>query len=1243
MTGFNPYPGLRPFEAAEAYLYFGRDEQRDELLRRLQRHRFVAVVGPSGSGKSSLVRAGLMTDLHGGFMVPAGSQWKVSCLKPGGDPLGNLARTLKACLYNDARMDTTEGTQAGFFVGATLRRGPLGLTEAVRLGGLRSGENLLLLVDQFEEIFRYRQAASVHDHSAAFVRLLLEATRQHDIPIYIVLTMRSDYLGECAHFRALPEAINSGLYLIPRMTRNQLRQAITGPAAVAGSELESPLIQCLLNEAGEDPDQLPVLQHALRRTWEEWRKSQSNSTPPGLEHYQAVGGMAKALSRHADEAYQELPDDKSRRIAESVFKRLTEKGDNHAAVRRPTSFEELCKVAQGEQGEVEQVIDAFRRPDRSFLTSSHPKLEGTAFIDISHESLMRVWERLSQWVDEETESARQYIRLVQRAEEQAKKGLMVGRELSVYLKWREDQCPQKAWAERYAPSSFDGTMAFLDKSQKARQEAWRQKEARRRRRLMRAYGLAFLFLSLGLIVGLLWQLAESRREQALASGLAAQAELERPKAPAQLQLSTLLALESARRLPNPEAEQTLRQNLSLLPLPASPLVDQGRVADVAFSADGALLAAAEGNRVLVWGWDAPRPRGAAKILRHPERVLAIAFSPDDSQSLAAASGDSVWLWDLNPQGDPTSRRFPQQSRIFDVAFSKDGTVAAADYRMTRLWDASTGQVALSLQDSAARALAFHPQNAALLATAEGDRAIVWDLQSGQILKEFKHDDRVNAIAFSKDGSLLATASSDRSARVWEWPSGRQAARLEHGSQAVRSSLDDALSLESNGEVLDVAFSPDGQFLATASSDLTARVWGKSSWSGNDASEDFRMIHQSVVNSAAFSPDSKYLATGSVDPSPGWIWELSRGDQAGRMTHQHSVTELAFSPEGRYLATATSGDKTARVWEAAANDREVFEVTAPGPVDALRLAPNGQSLLALGPDGFLQAQWTPTGGIRELRRSEVPPDWAKVALSPQGDYWAAASQYGSPASLREAGFTVRVWRTADGEQVAGGVEGLHPLSALAVGPGGAYLATAEMGVPRNQGDFSAPAVSLWRLAEGRVDGRHRFEVEASCLAFSPDGRYLAAAGHGSAWVWRAESGQRVAVLAPPRQVVSIAFDPGSTRLTTVSGSQMVQVGGLLLSTSGGEALVWEVGSGRQVARIASQEGLNQAAFSPDGSLLATAGSDGVARIWRWRTKDLIFEACRRMTRNLSQEEWSEFLPGEPYRKTRSDLPAALPPD
>jgi energy-coupling factor transporter ATP-binding protein EcfA2 len=536
-THDNPFPGLRPFDANENHLFFGRDGQSDEILTSLRRNRFVAVVGTSGSGKSSLIRAGLLPLLHGGFMAQASSSWRIALFRPGSDPIGNLARAL-----NRPDVLRTNGSNLAtdtVITETTLRRGGLGLIEAVRQSKMPPQSNLLIVVDQFEELFRFRgsRTSESADDDAAFVKLIIEATRQTDLPIYVVITMRSDFIGDCARFRELPETINRGLYLIPLMTRDQRRQAITGPAAVAGTEIAPRLINRVLNDAGESPEQLPLLQHALMRTWADWKTERKSVGLIDLESYEAVGGMEHALSQHADEAFDELPTERSKEIAEKLFRALAEKGPDNREVRRPTRVAEIAAIADASEAEVIAVIEAFRQPGRSFLMPPpEVELNSQSLIDVSHESLIRGWRRLRDWVESEALSAAIYRRVAETAAlyEAGQAGLWHDPDLQVALGWQLKTNPNQAWGRRYH-SGFPAAMNFLAESVADRDRESLLKEKQRVRELRRIRVFAavlavLLILAFASLVLAMNETRKARKQEVRANEEAARASKEAARA-----------------------------------------------------------------------------------------------------------------------------------------------------------------------------------------------------------------------------------------------------------------------------------------------------------------------------------------------------------------------------------------------------------------------------------------------------------------------------------------------------------------------------------------------------------------------------------------------------------------------------------------------------------------------------------------------------------------------------------------
>jgi tetratricopeptide (TPR) repeat protein/energy-coupling factor transporter ATP-binding protein EcfA2 len=498
---FNPFPGLRPFEPNEDHLFFGREKEIDDLLRRLRAGRFLAIIGTSGCGKSSLVRSGLIPSLGGGAMSDTSSDWKIALMRPGEDPLRHLAHALNA---PEALGPREKDPHNAVLLEATLRRGTRGLVEVVRQARIEKGANALVVVDQFEELFRFKrntQVENARDESAAFVKILLEAAGQRDFPIYVVLTMRSDFIGDCMEFTGLPEAVNDGLYLVPRMSRDEVRLAITGPVAVGGGKISQRLVLRLLNDFGDDLNQLPVLQHALMRTWDHWQARVPKTDAIDIDDYEAIGTIKQALSIHAEEAYEEAGTPERQRIVEKIFKGLTDTFSDPRGIRRPTSMRELTAIAEAPAAEVQSVIELFRRPGRSFLTPGPDvPLEDQTIVDVSHESLMRCWQRLKTWAEEERRSAEVYSRLsaAARWHEEGSAGLWRNPELEIALRWREKNRPTQAWAQRFN-QIFPLALNFLEMSEAERTREDDEKRHERRKKLRQLQWTAGILASLLLV------------------------------------------------------------------------------------------------------------------------------------------------------------------------------------------------------------------------------------------------------------------------------------------------------------------------------------------------------------------------------------------------------------------------------------------------------------------------------------------------------------------------------------------------------------------------------------------------------------------------------------------------------------------------------------------------------------------------------------------------------------------------
>ena len=471
-----PYPGLRPFRSDETDIFFGRQTHIDQLVEKLGATHFLAVTGPSGCGKSSLVHAGLIPALESGLLPSAGARWRIAAMRPGQHPIQRLVQSLLAA---PALGPELAGTPAAADVlHAALLRGPLGLVEVLRETPWPEATNLLLCVDQFEEMFRFLQDGS-SDEAEAFVELLLTTAAQRDVPVSVVLIMRSDFLGDCALFRGLPEAINAGQFLTPQLTREQRQEAIVEPARLFGGTVAPALVNRLLNDMGSALDQLPLMQYALMRMWANASaesQTRADGTPAAgvtltLVDYDKIGGFAEALSRHAEATFAVLHAPQQR-ITEALFRCLSERSPARADTHhRQTPVKTVAAVAAVPWSQVAEVVEIFRQPGLGFITPpAGTPLQPETILALSHESLTHQWKRLSAWIEQETKAAAIYrsleaaARQWQAQPQSSKAPLWSGFDLEEALHWREQERPTRAWAERYG-TAFDVAMALLAASE----------------------------------------------------------------------------------------------------------------------------------------------------------------------------------------------------------------------------------------------------------------------------------------------------------------------------------------------------------------------------------------------------------------------------------------------------------------------------------------------------------------------------------------------------------------------------------------------------------------------------------------------------------------------------------------------------------------------------------------------------------------------------------------------------------
>ncbi len=940
-----PFPGLRPFRTDEAHLFFGREGQIDEVLEKLERHRFVAILGTSGSGKSSFMFCGLIPSLQGGFMTVTGSNWRILVMRPGTRPIQNLAN----CLLDKERFAGLPEQDLQIkceYYHAVLKTSSLGLVELLDKIRQEEDENILLLVDQFEELFRFHRGGDENSHlneTTAFVNMMLNAVKAKNRPFYVVLTMRSDFIGDCAVFPELTSFINDSHYLIPQMNRDQKRLVILGPIAVGGGVISPRLTQQLLNDLGDNPDQLPILQHALMRTWNFWAANRKGDEPIDLFHYEAIGKMEQALSLHADEAYLEL-DESGRRICEIMFKALTEKGSDGRGVRRPTQVQTIAQIAKVSPEQVIEVVEVFRQTGRTFLMPP-PGIQLTpdTYIDISHESLMRIWVRLADWVEEESESVKMYLKLADAAYlyQQRKSGLWRPPDLLLAIAWYEKEQPTLTWAERFDPS-FERAITFLFASQRAYEEEQRNRTRQQKAAIRRTRLVAFV-LGLAAVVSLIFviyarlqtQKAENesriaRREKLRADSLLLISNYQRQKAiEAQKKAEDEKAraeIEKARAI---EKEQEANRQRELARQQTELARKEALRAENEAKKAKEQQAEAERQREMAnrFAKDANAEKINAEMARNDaERLRFLALA----QSIAAKSEqikDTTLQILLARQAFNFNQKYQgpiRQPEVFSGLYSALSRIAPKDFnvirghsdKITTLHFVGNDLISVSSDGKILRCNPSTMNCDILFSTGKNPEYLI------------------RSAAVSPDGQKIALGTTDGIIRILNLSTRQIEKSLRASSQAVwalafHPKQNIIVSCGGDSTQLVMTNLTDGsrKIIAKTQSHIRSFDWvNESEVAGILKNGDIYIwnIHQNtpveplVRNKGeygyetAYEPKSNLLASGFYSGKVV-LYNASTGDVDDFMGHGGWISDIKFSPDGTIMATA-SFDNRVQIWD-----------------------------------------------------------------------------------------------------------------------------------------------------------------------------------------------------------------------------------------------------------------------------------------------------------------------------------------
>jgi WD40 repeat protein/serine/threonine protein kinase len=1169
----SPFAGLSAFQETDAERYVGREREVAGLTGRLRNQPLVVVAGPSGTGKSSFVRAGVIPALK-----RSGEPWEGLILRPGRRPLAALADVLAQIAPATGDGGPDSALEASASEALHTQPGRVGARLRARCRRAGGGHRILLFVDQFEELYTLGAGAA---ERAAFVACLEGAADDASSPLRVILSIRSDFLyrmAEEGHF--LAEATR-GLVFLRSMERDGLRDALTRPLEAAGYRFENPaMIEAMLDGLERTRSPLPLLQFTAAKLWEARDRASRRLTQAS---YDLSGGVAGALSAHANAVLSSLSS-ADQRLCRAVVLRLCTPERTRAVV----SLSDL-QVDTADGGAVDQVIRRLSDA-RLVVIEAGGERAGTT-VELCHESLIERWDKLQQWLAESQQDAQFVARLHAAAHQweasQAAEGLL----------WRDRAAREAAdWLARRRAEQGAGQplgLATCEERFLLAVVALSERTRRRRRRIM-----AGVLATVSLIATVVCLLSLSVKRQAVA------AQLEARQARNATRMATARELEQK----DPTTMLALLREVEPPGVPrgwaalASKALQSGLAPKVwswgmstygaAWSPDGQrVVAALHDGTARVWKID---DSAEPIVLRgHEAPVLTAAFSPDGTHIATASVDKTARVSMADGSGQPIVLR-GHAGPVWTVAFSPDGTriVTASVDKTARVWNADgTGSpVILRGHDDGVFSAAFSPDGQRIVTSSADKTVRVWKADGSGLLVVLRgHEGVVYSAAFNPDGQHIVTGSDDKTVRVWN----------------ADGSGDPLVLRGHDGQVRRVVFSPDGKRILTASADRTVRVWN------TDGSEEPLVLrgHENFVHSAAWSPDGASIVTASLDQTTR-VFPVDLHSASAPIVlrgHELGILTVAFSADHQRIVTG-SRDKTARVWRADGSGQPVVLRGHEGPVSTVAFSPDHQRVVTVSDDQTVRV-WRADGSGQPvvLRGHEGPiltaefsPDNQRIVTASedktarvwradgsgqpvilrgneQAVFWAGYSPDGKHVAAVSDDQMVRVW-SSDGAGEAHVYRGYdREIRTIAWSPDSKRLLVGGQ-------DKTAHVWSIDGSANPVVLRGH--DQAVSWAAWSPDGkRIVTASDDATARVWSADGlGEPVVLRGHARRLLLAAFSPDGARIFTTSVDETVRV--------------WNAdGSGEPyVLSLSEGQTLFFAALSPGGTHIVTAYPEKVGRVW-----------------------------------------------
>ena len=1131
-SNFNPYPGLRPFKPGEDYLFFSRKADISATLSILSKQRFVAITGNIGVGKSSLVNCGLTSALYKGELANVGSDWKIMRFLPSSLPLQNLARVLAQVAKS--HQSEHELNDFASTVETALRKDSRGVIDFLTENKANLPKNILFVIDDFHKIFQYINTSEENNKEYhQFFALIAEAVKGQELNLYTAITIITEEFDATASISELASLINNGKYILPDLSRDEIKKAIEGPLVRTGeAKITANLLNRLINDINRADIPLCRVQYSLNKTFELWDKHHKPTQEIEIKHYELAGNTLNAIQNNAEAVFIKLSEHIDARMLSVFLTEISGKSPKGYFYTQRKSFTSLQNTLGCTDEELKSIINAYKQIGLVHVEIGARK----KFIELSHGSVCMLWERLKLLLEEKLKKAGiQEMLLAKLDEPNEKSRILEGDELDSALIWFKEQYSD------FRKINTEKAEAIVGMIQTSRQQALDSQSKKGVRASWRVIALIFIFLSVGSLsfAGLMAirlyfvekqnQRLEIRFNAARADNLVYRAEEIKDKDATAAFLLTQQAMQY----------KTSKRTGSLLSSIYAQGVfyrivskQQSEIKSVAYAPDGEtfvlgthhhkimlhnavgahlktidahsravtslafapnskfFVSGSADNTAIIWHKNG---EPSVKLVGHSNGITATCFSPNNLFVATGSLDNTVKIW--NMEGKLIRTLLEQRNKITAIKFSPDGkTIASSSLDGSIIGYDLSGNVVFTLEyPTRISDFEFHPSGTMLLVASYDNTVHLRGLDGAFIFKVKSHTDYVRTIRYIGNGEYFASASDDKTIAIYN-SEGKITQRLVGHSNSI----------------YDIDVSPNTEQLVSVSSDNTARIW--------DISCSLPKIikgHKSTVTAVGYAPNNEYIVSTSANKNIR-IFSTDLKLLKSMSGHSQRINTMAISSDSKYILTC-SNDKTVLLWDVETGNSTRFEEHT-APVYTCAFTPDNKSIVSAGADNSVIVRGINGDKVKTINL-HTNAIWS-VAISPNGKHILTGSD-DNKALLFDFDGTLQLEVNSDN----------MPITAVAFSNDGNCFATASL----------TSNVTIWGIDGNEKQTLIGHERPINSIQFSKDDLFILTSSEDrTAILWSIE-GEIVQVFNNHRGIVwQAAFSPSGNKIITGANDKLVAI-------------------------------------------------------------------------------------------------------